>query len=70
MRPISQVAAVAAKTTLSNADLRGLRIQIVADAVAALLVLLVATTLSVYKPRGLTSYGQRKQREERAVMQP
>jgi hypothetical protein len=32
-------------------------------AVAALLLLLVATTLAVYKPRGLTPYGQRKQRE-------
>lgn len=28
---------------------------------AALALLLVATTLSVYKPRGLTRYGQRKQ---------
>ena len=30
---------------------------------AALLLLLVATTLAVYKPRGLTPYGRRKQRE-------
>jgi uncharacterized membrane protein len=30
---------------------------------AALVLLLVATTLAVYKPRGLTPYGQRKQRE-------
>jgi hypothetical protein len=29
---------------------------------AALLLLLVATTLAVYKPRGLTPYGRRKQR--------
>lgn len=28
----------------------------------ALLALLVATTLSVYKPRGMTRYGLRKQR--------
>jgi hypothetical protein len=42
----------------------------VADADAALMVLLVATTLSVYKPRGLTPYGRRKQREERTVSQP
>jgi hypothetical protein len=34
---------------------------------AALVLLLVATTLAVYKPRGLTPYGQRKQRERRAV---
>jgi hypothetical protein len=32
---------------------------------AALLLLLVAATLSVYKPQGMTRYGQRKQREQR-----
>jgi hypothetical protein len=30
---------------------------------AALVLLLVATTLAVYKPRGMTPYGLRKQRE-------
>jgi hypothetical protein len=30
----------------------------------ALLLLLVAATLAVYKPRGMTAYGQRKQRKE------
>ncbi len=33
----------------------------------ALLLLLVATTLSVYKPRGMTRYGWRKQHEKRTV---
>jgi len=36
---------------------------------AALLLLLLATTLSVYKPRGLTRYGRRKQLEKRTVAQ-
>jgi hypothetical protein len=36
---------------------------------AALLLLLVATTLAVYKPRGMTRYGQRKQHEQRALSQ-
>lgn len=36
-------------------------------AVLALLVLLVATVLAVYKPRGVTRYGWRKQHEERAA---
>lgn len=36
-------------------------------AALALLVLLVATVLAVYKPRGLTPYGQRKQREQGTV---
>lgn len=34
----------------------------------ALLVLVVATVLGVYKPRGMTPYGQRKQREQRAAL--
>jgi hypothetical protein len=36
-------------------------------AVAALLLLLVATTLAVYKPRGMTPYGRRRQRAAAAV---
>lgn len=37
---------------------------------AALLLLLVATTLSVYKPTGVTRYGQRKQHERRPPRTP
>jgi hypothetical protein len=37
---------------------------------AALMLLLVATTLAVYKPRGRTPYGHRKQHEQRALSQP
>ena len=36
-------------------------------AVLALMVLLVATVLAIYKPRGITPYGQRKIRAHRAV---
>ena len=64
MGPVSYLARVAANRTLAATDLRDLRLQLVVDAAAALLVLLVATSLSVYKPRGLTRYGWRKQREE------
>src|ERR1700687_2602525 len=49
-QPIGRVASVAAERMLSSADLRQLRIQLIADAGAALFALLVATTLSVYKP--------------------
>ena len=69
-QPIDRVAAVAAQTTLATGDLRQLRIQLVGDACAALFVLLVTTTLSVYKPWGMTSYGLRKQTEETAAWQP
>jgi hypothetical protein len=36
-------------------------------ALLALLVLLVAAVLAVYKPQGMTAYGRRKLRQERAV---
>ena len=55
-KPIGYVASVVAKTTISSGDLRAVRIQIVADAGAALLVLVVNTTLAVYKPRGVTPF--------------
>lgn len=69
LRPIRHVARVAAETALGGGDLRGLRLQLVADAAAALVVLLVTTTLSVYKPRGVTRYGWRKQQAERTPAQ-
>ena len=62
MQPTSYVANVAATGALSAADLRSIRIQLVADAGAAIVVLVIATVLSVYKPRGLTPYGWRKER--------
>ena len=64
MQPIGHLARAVAETTMSSGDLAGMRIQLVAASVAALLVLLVATTLSVYKPRGMTRYGRRKQYEQ------
>jgi hypothetical protein len=49
-----------------SADLDELRAPtFVLHAAAALLLLLAATTLAVYKPRGMTRYGQRKQHELR-----
>src|SRR5258708_40238925 len=67
VRPISFVAGAAAEKALSSADLHPLRVQLVAYAGAALLALLVTTALSVYKPRGVTPYGWRKQQEPRAA---
>lgn len=63
-QPISYIASVASERLLSNTELQGLRIQLVADAGAAFLVLLATTTISVYKPWGLTAYGLRKQQEQ------
>jgi len=60
---IDSYAAVAAKTSLSTADLAALRDPThVIHSGVGLLVLLCAAVLAIYKPRGLTPYGQRKRR--------
>ena len=64
-QPIRYMADVVAGSDLRAGELRGLRVQLVADAGAALLVLLAVTALSVYKPQGLTRRRWRKRREER-----
>lgn len=61
LQPISYLAGVAAETTLSGSDLIGLRNSIRTHAIGGLLVLLATTALSIYKPRGMTRYGVRKQ---------
>ena len=67
MQTLEHLTRVAADTTSSVAALRALGVSPVVHASAALLLLIVATTLSVYKPRGLTRYGWRKIREQRAL---
>jgi hypothetical protein len=63
MQTLGYLAGLAAQTTSSGGDLGGLRSPSpVIHASVGLLLLLVAATLSVYKPRGVTRYGQRKQR--------
>lgn len=62
MGPVSYLARAAANGLFTTTDLLSLRMQLVVDAAAAVLVLLVATALSVYKPRGVTPYGWRKLR--------
>ncbi len=66
MKLINYVAQVAAETILSNVDLHAAKIQLVVHAAGGLLVLLAPAALSVYKPRGMTRYGWRKQYEQRA----
>lgn len=67
MPPITYLADATAKTTLFSADLHRMQIQMVVASSAALLALLAATALGVYKPRGLTPYGWRKQNEQHAA---
>lgn len=62
---IGYAARRAAETTSSGADLHSVGTQLAVHAIGGLLVLLAITALSVYKPWGLTGYGQRKQQEQR-----
>jgi hypothetical protein len=68
MQTLSSMASVAADP---SADLEMVRNgSPLVHSSAALLLLLVAATLAVYKPRGVTRYGRRKRDEQRAVPQP
>ncbi|HEX2853849.1 MAG TPA: hypothetical protein VHO24_11470 [Opitutaceae bacterium] len=61
MQIANRMASVVSETTFAIGDFRGLRIQLIADAAAAVVVLLVATALSIYKPQGLTPFGRKSE---------
>ncbi len=64
MRTVSRMSNLAAHMSpLAGGDVGAMRIQLVVHAAGGLLVLLVATALSVYKPWGRTAYGERMQRQ-------
>ena len=70
MQTLAYLADVAEPAS-SSADVRELRtLSPVLHAGAAVLLLLVATTLAVYKPRGVTWYGRRKLQERRTLLVP
>jgi hypothetical protein len=73
-RPVGFLAGEAAGMDLAGGDLGQARVQLIAAAAAAVLVLLAATVLSIYKPRGLTRYGlrrlERQQRQDRSPATP
>lgn len=60
MQAVSRVSRIASEMTLSATDFRVLRVQLVVHAAGGLLVLIAMTTLSVFKPWGMTAYGRRK----------
>ncbi len=66
---ISYFADIAADPTTSGDDLRALGSTLV-HSVGGTVVLLVILVLNVYKPRGMTRYGWRKQHERRKGSQP
>ncbi|MCT9624814.1 hypothetical protein HWD94_06715 [Pseudarthrobacter equi] len=59
LQPVSAMAGMALAADLAPSDMNGMRVQLVFDAGAAILALLVTSILSVYKPRGLTRHGQK-----------
>ena len=65
---ISYFADIAADPTTSSDDLRALGSTLV-HSVGGTVVLLVILVLNVYKPRGMTRYGWRKQQEQRRASQ-
>ena len=69
LRIIGDAARLAAEAILSSTDLRTVGTELRFHAAAGLLVLLVPAMLSVYKPRGLTPYGRRKQQEQKGPSQ-
>lgn len=69
MQTLDYMATVAAQATLSTDDLATLRIPTaIIHSTGALVLLLIAALLSVYKPRGRTAYGRRKQLEQRRAV--
>ena len=64
METLRELAADPPDTTLAELDAMRSGSPLI-HAAAALLLLLLAMILAVYKPRGMTAYGQRKQRELR-----
>ena len=64
---IGYLADTSSETSFSSTDLRGLRMSPVVHAAVGLLVLLVPVALSLYKPRGMTRYGWRRQHEGRTA---
>lgn len=68
MQTLSYLADIAADATLPIDELRDP--SPVLHAGAALVLLVVATALAIYKPRGLTRYGQRRQHQQRTVLVP
>lgn len=69
LRMIGYAAHLAAETILPRAELTTVGMELRFHAAAGLLVLLVPAILSVYKPRGLTPYGRRKQQEQKGLSQ-
>jgi hypothetical protein len=66
-RPIGMLATAAQSAALDGPGIGSMQVQLVVDATSAIAALLVNVVLSVFKPQGMTVYGWKKCRQERAV---
>jgi hypothetical protein len=69
LKLIGYAAQLASGAILPRADIHAVGQELVLHAAGGLLVLLIPMILSVYKPRGLTAYGRRKQQERQSPSQ-
>ena len=60
-QPVGHMAQMAATSDFLPGDLLGVQVQLVVASGAGVVALLTTTGLSIYKPRGLTRYGWRRQ---------
>jgi len=70
METFGMMARMAADPTSSIADIRALGISTRLHAILAGVLLLIATVLAVYKPKGMTGYGQRRRRAQQRAQRP
>jgi hypothetical protein len=63
MQTLTYLAGLAADPAFQAGSLGDMRRSPLIHSVLALLLLLAATVLAVYKPRGLTAYGHRQQEQ-------
>lgn len=68
-RTIDYFAGIAADPTASSDHLRSLGSTLV-HSIGGAVVLLIILVLNIYKPRGMTAYGWRKQRDQRTAARP
>jgi hypothetical protein len=70
IRPVGHLAAVVREATLLDGECRGMQIKLAANAGAAVVALLAATTLSVFKPWGRIGYAGGNMREDFEASDP
>lgn len=67
MRSVSRMANLVAQAASPSAEFGALQVQLLVHPVGGLLILLIVTLIAMYKPWGMTPYGQRRQRSNPSV---